>query len=73
MRPLTKEYNDDGTIHRTLSPAMRAALLAVTALAGDVDVPPSFVASLCARPRWTGPVGERTDYRTRIEACRSTS
>jgi hypothetical protein len=26
MRPLTTEYNnDDGTIHRTLSPAMRAA------------------------------------------------
>ena len=40
MRPSTKEYNDDddddddGTIHRTLSAAMRAA---VTALAGDVD------------------------------------
>ena len=34
--PSTTEYNDDddGTIHRTLSAAMRAA---VTALAGDVD------------------------------------
>jgi hypothetical protein len=28
---------DDGTIHRKLSPAMRAAVLAVTPLAGDVD------------------------------------
>ena len=37
MRPLTTEYNDDGTIHRTLSPAMRAVVLAVTALAGDVE------------------------------------
>ena len=41
MRPSTTEYidnddddDDDGTIHRTLSAAMRAA---VTALAGDVD------------------------------------
>jgi len=32
--PSTTEYNDGGTIHRTLSAAMRAA---VTALAGDVD------------------------------------
>jgi hypothetical protein len=23
MRPSTTEYDDDGTIHRTLSPAMR--------------------------------------------------
>ena len=37
-RPSTKEYNDDdGTIHRMLSAAMRAAVLAVTALACDVD------------------------------------
>ena len=38
--PSTTEYNDDdddGTIHRVLSAAMRAAVLAVTALAGDVD------------------------------------
>ena len=33
----TTEYDDDGTIHRTLSPAMRAAVLAVTPLVGDVD------------------------------------
>jgi hypothetical protein len=76
-RPSTTEYNedddDDGTIHRTLSEAMRAAVLAETALAGDVEVPPSIDASLCPRPRWTGPVGVRTDYRTRMEACRSTS
>jgi hypothetical protein len=45
MRPSTTECNDDGTIHRTLSPAMRAVVLAVTALAGDVDMPLSFVAS----------------------------
>src|SRR5438876_1189343 len=37
MRPSTTAYNDDGTSRRTLSPSMRAVVLAVTARAGDVD------------------------------------
>jgi hypothetical protein len=37
MRPLTTEYDDDDAIRRTLSPAMWAAVIVVTALARDVD------------------------------------
>jgi hypothetical protein len=47
MRPSTRAYDDDGTIRRTLSPAMRAVVLAVTALAGDVENP--------VRRRWVQP------------------
>jgi hypothetical protein len=57
------EYNDDdddddGTIHRTLSAAMRAAVLAVTALAGDVET------STSTRRRPMGPTSPTSTDRS---------
>jgi len=60
MRASTTEYNDnDGTIQRTLSAAMRAAVLAVTALAGDVDTP-----YLCTPRRAMGPTSPTSTDRS---------